>query len=342
MLRPWISIKAVEEVVAMATNEGSEVGMEVDAMHGLEAVEDIESSGSDSRLPFDPREKGPMEVLHDIRRWMRDRWYIVLAAVLVVYGAEYLFGIPRPSLPEWYDVAVVAGGIAAGAGVLVGLKVGRFFATPDYRVLSQLDAKSGDQDLLKISMERWRDMTVVDHEGDHRGRAYLTEVVINGHPAVECDRYYPSINTAIGSWQAGASNADLREYKRKVDIVKTDLEKEANQAIEAKVNADERARQQAKQTNNYLLAVVEGVLEPGSSTLSERLEQLQERDDSESHEDLLTGLEQDLFTSGNGHDADADGVESADGDRLEEIQDRARELVVSLDPRGPKGGDGDA
>lgn len=317
---------------------------DLEIRHGLDAVEDYDGDGdADGILWFDPREKGPRELIGDGRRWISNHPIYVIGSVVGLILLQHFVGVSTPQLPPWTDVAVTAGGIATGIGIFVGLRVGEFFATPQHRIVSQLDAKSGDQDLLKISTERWHDLTVLDHEGEPRSRNYLKEVVINGSPAIEVDRYYPALNTAIASWQAGASNKDLRDYEHKVDIVKTKLEKEANEAIEARVNAEERAREQAMQTSNYILAVTESVLQPGEGDLSSRLEEITTREDTESHEELLGRIEEELRSdhSSNGHDQEAD-VDDVDQDpgrldsvrrRAGEVRSQAGEIVIGLDPR---------
>lgn len=312
----------------------------VEALHGMAAIEESDGSAKGRLVPWNPRTTGPRDVLDDVRAWLyRYRLYLV-GAVAVAMAAVYLFGLPSPRPPEWWDVALVAGGVAVAGGYLAGKRVGRLFSNPQYRILDQLDAKTADQLTLRISTERWQDLAVYDHNGVERSTDYLKRKSWNGEPAYECDRYYPTINAAVASWQAGASNKDLREYEARVDEVKTELEEEANKAIETRVQAEEQARRQAQEMINEVLAVYEGVTQPGESDLSERLGEIGDRDVGTSDE-VLDDLESQLFATGG---ADANGHADDGGDRgdggeepdalTERLAEKADELVVDLGTGG--------
>jgi len=323
------------------TNDGDELSQRerIEQLHGMEAIEDSDSSERTSRLPFDPRVKGPKDVIRDARAWAYHRRFWIVGAGAALVLIAFFVDVPTPELPVWSDVATVAGGIGLITSLVVGRRVGDYFASEDYHLISQLDAKTGDQLLIKISTERWQELAVVDYEGENRSRNYLSRIQINGEPAAEVDRYYPSVNKAVASWQAGASNKELREFEAKVDRVKTTLEKEANEAIETRVNAEEEARRQASEVSNYLLAVSEGVLTPGDGGLADRLDERSESD-SETTRDSLDALEGEIFgssTNGNGHEQ-PNSIETGEG-VVDELRDRANQLVLSMQSEG--GDDGD-
>lgn len=327
----------------MADDETLDAASEdvVEAMHGLEAIEESDGSAKGRLLPWDPRTKGPRDLVDDGRGWVfRHRIYLLLGFLIAVVGTVAMvewFGLPSPSLPVWWDVAAVAGGIAGVAAYVAGKRTGKLFSNPDFMILDQLDAKTADQLTIKISNERWQAMTVYSHDGEERPTSYLKRKTWNGRPAVEVDRYYPRANAAIASWQAGASNRDLRRFETKVDTVKTELEAEANKAIESRVNAEEHARKQAQEAINELLAVYEGVTQPTESDLSDRLGDIGSTE-TESSEQKLDDVEQKigLVPDSNGHRNGDDG----DGDdALSRLAERAGEVTVDLDPRGDGGDD---
>jgi len=274
------------------------------------------------------------------RAWLHSKRFWVAGVAIAAGLAVYVLGFPTPSPPTWWDVALVAGGIATLLGYPAGKRVGDLFSNPDYRIIDQLDAKTADQLTIRVSAERYQNMTVYDHDGNERSVDYLKRKSWNGEPAVECDRYYPELNAAVGSWQAGATNKELREFESRVNEVKTELEAEANAAIQARVDAEEKARRQAQEVANELLAVYEGVVSPADSDLSDRLGEIGDRSHETSEErldDLESGLlEDDRAANGHGSSNGADG-ESGETSLSERFAEGAEELVVSLDPRDSNG-----
>jgi hypothetical protein len=307
-------------------------------LHGIDAIETSDESAQGGLFAgINPRTTGPRDMVGRFRSWLHSKRFWVAGVAIAAGVAIYVLGLPTPDLPTWWDVAVVGGGLATILGYPAGKRVGVLFSNPDYRIIDQLDAKTADQLTIRISMERYQDMTVVDHSGNERTVDYLKRKTWNGEPAVECDRYYPEINTAVGSWQAGATNKELREYESRVNEVKTELEEEANAAIQARVDAEEKARKQSQEVANELLAVYEGVVSPADSELADRLGEIGDRSHDTSEEqldDLESGLFGDAGTSSNGssstNGADGETDETALSERF---ADGAEELVVSLDPR---------
>ena len=305
-------------------------------LHGIDAIETSDESAQGGLFAgINPRTTGPRDMVRRFRSWLHSKRFWVAGVAIAVGVAVYALGFPTPDLPTWWDVAVVGGGLATILGYPAGKRVGVLFSNPDYRIIDQLDAKTADQLTIRISMERYQDMTVVDHDGNERTVDYLKRKTWNGEPAVECDRYYPEINTAVGSWQAGATNKELREYESRVNEVKTELEEEANAAIQARVDAEEKARKQAQEVSNELLAVYEGVVSPADSDLSKRLGEIGDRshDTSEAKlDELEKGLLENGGRNGNGSSNAADG-ESDETALSERLAERGEELFVSIDPR---------
>jgi hypothetical protein len=319
----------------MADVDSAEAAEGVEPMYGMDAIEESDGSAKGRLVPWDPRTVGPRDILNDVRGWLyRYRLYALVVGI-AAFGAVYVLGLPSPSVPEWWDVAVVAGGLAVALGYVSGKRTGTIFSNPQYMILDQLDAKTADQLTIRISNERWQDLRVLDHNAEEKPASYLKRKSWNGEKAVECDCYYPEQNVAVASWQAGATNKELREYETKVDNVKTDLEAEANKAIEARVSAEEQSRKQAQEVVNELLEVYEGVTQPGESDLSERLGAIGD-EDPETGEAKLEDVEAILRGD---HDAERDGNGRADTETGEEpalserLVERAEEISVDLDPR---------
>lgn len=303
--------------------------------HGVAALGDLDDNVDEGGiLPFDPRTTTPVEAGKMGLGWIAARRWWFVGGIVILGLAIYFFEIPVPDLPAWADVVGAGLLIAVVVGLPVGLRLGEIFAIQEGKVISQLDPIDGDQDLLLISMDRWRDLEVYDQTGQSRSRSFLEEVVINGAAGVEVDRYYPQENVAVASWLAGETNRDLRSYEQAVDRIKTQLEEEANAAIESEINAEEEGRRRGAEIGNYLVAVYEDIVEPGERDLAETLERV-DLEGEDPDEGLLdsSDLETEIFdtdgaTNGNGSTPSDDG--EGDSGVLVELG----ELV-----RGSDGGD---
>ena len=326
----------------------TETETEIEAARGIEGVEEIEGSASGSRLPFDPRQKGPRDLLGDLRSWSHRRRYWILGAVAVIGALNYWISPDAsviPSVPTWGRVALVAGVVAVPFGVYLGRKVGESLAPSRGYLISQLNAKDGDQDLIRISEERYQSLTVLDHAGEQRPRDYLNDVVVNGEGALEVDAYYPTHNVAVSSWQAGKSNHEIREHEYTVDHIKTELDRAAQAGMKAEMEKPQEVAADVRRHSSVLIAAVEGVLNPSDVDLTELAEDREAERMEGSQEDHLAQLESghDLLGGGadpgaetNGH-GDADGLDLSE--HLEGVVETARERVGGSDGEG--GGDGE-
>lgn len=240
-------------------------------------------------IPFDPRKIGPKELLAQKTRglttFLARHGKVTIGAVVALIVAGLYFGVPTPDVPGWAKVAVVVIVIAAPYGWFFAVRLARGLYNRDAILLSEQNSVNGDQRIIRLAPDRWEDLAVFDHEGKPRDRSYLHEVVINGERAFEVDAYDGDLNMAISSWMAGATNSEIRAHREQVGTIKTDLEEEADKAIEAIIHNPQTVREALKEASMEIVKVAEDVEIPGDRDLSRSLAETLE--DSEVSEDLL-------------------------------------------------------
>lgn len=301
------------------------------------------SGDSDDRIsiaeavPFDPRRVGPFEVgrslLSRSARWI-DRHFIELAASSVTLTiAGWYFGLSIPAVPKWIWIGLGTIAVAAPSAWVAGSRLARWLWTQDDVLLSEQSATSGDQRLILLDPDRFESMTVVNQNDEVRERTYLHEIIVNGRRAFEVDSYDEEANLATASWQAGASNSEIRSERRKIDKIKTSLEKEADKAHELLSSHTEIVREQVSEIAHEMIRVAEDVELPGEEeALHSRLsDSLSEQETAES---LIEGMEIEE-TSGadsNGHDEGEESeVFAIESDGSATVFERAKKLTEEDD-----------
>lgn len=278
-------------------------------------------------LPFDPREVGPFELakakLSGIKRVSEDNapYLIIATVVLVALGLHYGVSIPRP--PNVLILVAIATVVATLVGYPVGIKIGRGLDETETILLSEQNPINGSQRLLRLAPHRFEDMEVENHNGETRSQSFLKTVVINGEKAYEVDSYDTETNTAIASWQAGASNSSIRADRNQIKRIKTSLEEEADKALELLTSHPEILRKQATEVSMEIIRVAEEVEVPGGGQLHEELSaSLDEADPSEELLDSAVQFDED------GDKAPEDGnVDLSQEEEYESIMDRARAMA---------------
>jgi len=241
---------------------------------------------------FDWRKTGPLALVARGRRRLGSlpswaRAIGAIGAILAIGGALYV-GVPIPVWAWLIAFAALAGGAIM---VLPARNVVDELQSEDDEILEELHPVEGDRATRTLSQDRWANLTVVDYSGKKRDRSYLTEVsrlVEDGEngeqryrTAYEVDAYWPESNTALASYMAGASNADLRRFERAVFVVKEKLSTEADRSLEEIVQAPEARRKAASSAVNSIIQSAEGVEAPGDTSIIDELEELrQEAEDS--------------------------------------------------------------
>lgn len=245
-------------------------------------------------VPFDPTEVGPTDVVASWYHRIMRRWRVVLIVLGALAVLAYLFDVSFPSFrefvnasPNWLMVGILVTLLAAYPYYILGSRVADGVYTRE--VVRLVEVRSDPAlNIYRLEPETFAKMTVVNQNGDEKGLDFLEEIPTNGHMAYEVEAYDPEQNLAVASWLAGATNVEIRARREKIDQVKTDLEAEADRAVEFLAKAGTILRSQGKDLGNFLIREVEGVEHPNGETLHDNLTKAYE--EIGSVEDLL-GLE---------------------------------------------------
>ncbi|ELZ08501.1 hypothetical protein C479_14218 [Halovivax asiaticus JCM 14624] len=290
----------------------------------------------ESLLGIDWRRTGPRELVREQRERIQalETWQKVALAVAIAFVGFYV----QPSPPAWAWLVALSGAVGIAAAIMPAKRVIGELVSDDFELLEELKPVSGDRATRKISRDRWAELTVVDHDGKIRDKSYLTEVSrlvdvnesgqAEWQQAYEVDRYFPERNVAIASWLAGASNADLRRYRRAYRKITSELSKEADQSLEEIVDAPEARRRAASVTVNAIIQAAEGVEAPGEHSMADELEDLRQEAE-ESVDKLLEDRGMDDIEKALAEDIDEEADEPATPESVE----------ISIDGTGANGGD---
>ena len=283
------------------------------------------------RIPIfdvDPTVVGPVDLAKrryaEFVEWARQPLISVglIGGAVGLVAVGWIVGVSMPSIPNWIRVALLAmipGSLAAskwGGDLAEGIH------DPDVVVLSELNTYSGDQRIIKVAPERFRETTVVNHHWDPGeepmeeaivGRERLHRVQINGKTAYEVDRYDPVLNVAVCSWQAGRTSVDIRQDHEQIRTIKTDMEDQIDTVYEILSRETQVIRQAVAQQTNKIVAMAQ------DSELPEEAEIGSHQTMSELFED--EGLNDDLLD---------DDVELGSEDMDDEIEDMTE--IEVLDP----------
>jgi hypothetical protein len=261
-------------------------------------------------LPFDPRERGPGDVVRDaydrVARVVDEHFTVLAVSTVALTGLAAWQGVPEIGVPTWAKVGLIGLGLSAATSWYLGRGLARGLHARETVLIRELDAKTGDERLIELAPDTFDDLTVTTQYGDERDRSYLTRVSINGRTAYEVDKYVDDVNLAYASWQAGASNGELRASRKRIDDIKTELEAEADKSLELLANHPSILREQAKTVSMRILRVAEGVDVPGGDSLHEDL--AERLDDADPSSDLLGEVpEGESEQRRDRHDAPEDG-----------------------------------
>lgn len=285
------------------------------------------------RIPLfnvDPTVVGPVELAkrryRDLRDWAQQP--IISVALIVVagglLGAIWIYDVSLPSIPNW---AVVAAGAMIPGG-LIALKYGAELADglhePEAIYLSELDTISGDQSIIRLSPERFRDVTVVNHNWDPNeepmeeaivGRERLQRVDINGIQCYEVDHYDPVLNVAECSWMVERSSINIRQDHAEINSIKTEMEDQIDKVYDILARETEIYRQGISQQVNEVVAKAQDSELPEEAEIGahQSMRELFESEglDEDLVEDRITEQDPDLDVESNGNgDSDQIDVET--------------------------------
>lgn len=265
---------------------------------------------------FNPAETGPIDVVKiaadRVISFLTDPKTGTISGVLLVAAAGLMlhYNVQVPNMPTWMYVALLATLFVSPGSIFVGKILSVWLYADDSIPLIELNPKQGDVRLLKVSPDRFEQMRVVTENGKLRDRDFLHQITVNGQHGYELTKYHENPNVAVASWQAGASNASIRRQKAQIDNIQTDLEKEADKALELLANFPTLLRGITKEVSEHMVRVVEGVEMPEGGGLHEKLtEQLESADPSE---DLLGGADASATDQGDADDESAGDVSMSD------------------------------
>jgi len=295
-------------------------------------------------IPFNPTDVGPLELLQakigDAKRFLKANIaWVVLASIVLIPSALY-FEISLPEIPDWVIVGIGAGVFAAPWTVFLGIKVAQGIYRRDHEILSVQNAKNGNQRLVRLSPEKFENMRVKNQNDDWRDLDFLHTVYINGSRCYEVDAFNGEENVAVASWQAGATNSEMRREKARISEIKTDLEKQADKTHTILANYTSHVRGQVGEIANELVFVAQDVDLPGHETedLHERLsETLAENDPTD---DLVTGFEEQARDDDQDGDDDADEVD-VEGDRKQTPGEKVSDGMADIFERAQRLQDAD-
>lgn len=274
-------------------------------------------------VPFDPKEVGPFELVgqkwEEVKTIVSDNLpWVIAGSVALVLGWWY-FDLSLPEIPNWFWVAVLGVLVANLFAWPVSKKIAAALHDPNYVRLSEQNAVTGDQRIMLLAPDRFQEMEIRNQNGREVSREHLHEVIINGKRCYEVDRYHEDENVAIASWQAGVSNSEFRRERSAIERVKTDLEEEANKALEVLANNPDVVRQMGADVANELIEVVEQVENPNGKQLHKKMSET--LDDADVSDDLLGG------------DGSDDGVDS------ENVDDGTGSVTIEVGGAEIGGGD---
>jgi hypothetical protein len=284
-------------------------------------------------LPFDPRHYGPIDIYRDTAAWVskRDRELLAVGTILLIalIGIHARYGI-EIEIPRWAPVMIGSSVASMLIGIYPVRRVVEVLWDSENIPIVILDAGDGDLGVIEVSPTRFRDMRVIDHDGDEHDSSFLREIQLaSGSRAYEVDHYHPDRNVAICSWMSGATNRDIRRHKHSVRYLKEQLSKEADKSLDALVNAPEVLREQGAVIANSMIRTAEGVDTPTEESTDIYDKMWSRVEETDKSEELLAdrGLDDDFESAlsswieeqdgldpmSNGASSETDSSESSEG-----------------------------
>lgn len=295
-------------------------------------------------VPFDPRTTGPLDLLAAkwaaLRSWADDHsrellvaGAIVLAAQVVVYAVEGVWVLAPPRLPNWVLVMIGVAIFFAPIALTTGVLLGRGLYDDDSILVVELRAVTGDERIRHVSPAKFEAAEIVNQNGERRERDYLQKITVNGREAYEVDCYDDEGDRIVASSMAGRTNREVRIDRHAIGRIKTDMEREVDEAIEFKVNFRDIVRRRAATVANWVIRTAQDASIPNGGDLydemQDALDDVDPYGDLHSPGDAARGVpddEQGDATNGDGGDGVAEPSLNGDGDIFERavVLDRHR------------------
>lgn len=242
-------------------------------------------------IPFDPREVSPSDVFWSRYNALKEFCsenapYVIIGSVLLCVAWWYL-GIDLPKVPNWVWVSIFVFAAASPSAWILGKALTKALYSRETVLIAEVNAMNGDTRIIEVSPDKFERMTIRNQNDEPASREYLNEVIINGRRAYEVDKFNAEDEIVVASWQAGASNYEMRRERQKIDKIKTDLEAEANKALEFLATGTDAIREQGAEVANEIIRVAQGVENPNGEQLHSRMADVLE--DNDPTEDLMSG-----------------------------------------------------
>lgn len=245
-------------------------------------------------LPFDPREKGPMDVAKDgyesTKEFVDENSRALIIAVAALIGLAWRADLSMPDVPTWLWIMVLSGTVSVPPMAYFSWQVADALHRPDVETLSIQNPASGDQRIKHVSPDTFEQLEVWNAPPEHEDATkvdttYLEEVRINGIRAWEVDDYRPDEGIVVASAMAGRTHADIRRDRNEIAAIKYDLITQTEKATQFLVEAHGILRKQGEEVAHELVRVVEDVDLPQGDQLHDRL--WKARNEADPSDDLL-------------------------------------------------------
>lgn len=234
-------------------------------------------------VPFDPRRTGPLDLLaakyRSLSAWAakRDRELLAAGVLLVVvqaivYATHGVVFLDPPTLPNWFLVMIGVTIFWAPIASLVGVLLGKGLYDDSTVMVVEQSAVTGDQRIRHLAPEVFDAAEIRNQNGEVRERDYLQKVRVNGREAYEVDCYDEDGNRIVASSMAGRTNRDVRADRHAIANIKTEMEREVDEAIEMKVNFRDIVRQRAATVANWVIRTAQGATIPDGEDLYDEMQ----------------------------------------------------------------------
>lgn len=234
-------------------------------------------------LPFDPRLVGPIDLaIAGVRRahsWARDNSTALIAGTVAIiliqialYAQSGFVFLTIPQIPNWILIMIGTVILFAPLAATTGVLLGRGLYQDETVMLSVTRADDGSQQIKHVAPDRFDNLTIVNQNGEVRSKSFLETVPINGRQAFEVDSFDADNDVVVASSMAGRTNQDVRADRIAIRNIKTDMEREVDEAVEMKANARDIIRERSGAVANWLIRTAQGATVPDGASLFDEMQ----------------------------------------------------------------------
>jgi hypothetical protein len=283
-----------------SSNDSDELEQRIDNLRDRVVTQREGSDPSDELLrpewpPFDYERIGPRDLVSILLYWAKERLpYLFGAGVLLVGGYGYgqsagWWGAIEIPVEVWVVLFAALGAVVIGwIPVRKGLDL--IWSDENYHLVD-VDPVNGDLTVYELSQYTFQQLDVRDSSGDiidnPNSQLRLHEIQLGDRGrAYEVDHYDPDANEAQVSWMADVDNVQIRRHQRAVDIIRSELSKEAERSLDEIIEAPEAIRQHGSAVVNEMIRLAEGERSPGDGSVADEIGAIVE-DQQDQTQDLI-------------------------------------------------------